>query len=118
VGGHCKDANCKNQYEPLTGHCVVDPQPDTFVCGKSTCSVKKTGPIICSDSGAYSCPENTTCCQTKTGGYNCCPYLNGTCCDDNVHCCPNDHPVCNSKAGVCTKTDGTDPISWSATNKN
>jgi len=45
------------------------------------------------------CPENSTCCQLKTG-YGCCPYENATCCSDGIHCCPNGYK-CDTTHGRC-----------------
>ncbi|KAK7919440.1 hypothetical protein WMY93_010724 [Mugilogobius chulae] len=35
------------------------------------------------------CPDETTCCKMKTGGYGCCPMPDAVCCEDNIHCCPS-----------------------------
>lgn len=44
--------------------------------------------IICPDN-VSKCHDNQTCCINTLGKYACCPYQNGTCCDDRKHCCPN-----------------------------
>jgi len=56
--------------------------------------------IQCPDDKSY-CPEETTCCQLKTGSYGCCPYPTGICCSDQKNCCPNGY-FCDS-IGRCTK---------------
>lgn len=33
------------------------------------------------------CPEETTCCEMKDGSYGCCPYKDGSCCEDKVGFC-------------------------------
>ncbi|MFT7809522.1 Granulins precursor-like [Arapaima gigas] len=54
--------------------------------------------VPCNDSVA--CPDNTTCCQTEQGQWECCPYPQGVCCTDYIHCCPH-NTVCNLSAGTC-----------------
>lgn len=34
------------------------------------------------------CPDDNTCCKSSSGGYECCPVIDGTCCSDGIHCCP------------------------------
>uniref|UniRef100_A0A3Q2D378 Granulins domain-containing protein n=1 Tax=Cyprinodon variegatus TaxID=28743 RepID=A0A3Q2D378_CYPVA len=38
--------------------------------------------------GTASCPDGTTCCKTKEGGWACCPLPEAVCCEDFIHCCP------------------------------
>lgn len=73
------------------------------------CIPNQSGPIICAQGTTASCPEKSTCCQTSVGAWNCCPFENATCCSDNIHCCPSDHPICDIKAGFCLKDDKNNP---------
>lgn len=108
-GNHvCSDGN----YYP--GHCTGQ-LPITWPCKKpdgspNICTPSKPGPVICGTGTTASCPQDTTCCQNTAGSWNCCPFPNGICCNDNLHCCPSDHPVCDTQAGYCTKSGGGDPI--------
>jgi len=52
------------------------------ICALITCTAE-----ICSD--GTTCPGLDVCCMTSTGHFGCCPFPNGTCCQDLVHCCPN-----------------------------
>jgi hypothetical protein len=54
----------------------------------------------------WECPTGSTCCPNNSGGFNCCPYVDATCCSDNVHCCPPDYPICNLSAGQCQSSVG------------
>lgn len=58
--------------------------------------------IQCDDGS--SCPDDSTCCPSPSGGYGCCPTPNATCCSDQVHCCPSDFPVCDLTRGECTSS--------------
>ncbi|XP_020508364.3 granulin a [Labrus bergylta] len=51
-----------------------------------------------------SCPDGSTCCKTKEGGWACCPLPEAVCCEDFIHCCPKGKK-CNVAAGTCD--DGT-----------
>ncbi|TNM92968.1 hypothetical protein fugu_018370 [Takifugu bimaculatus] len=42
--------------------------------------------VLCDDH--YRCPDGTTCCKNSAGGWSCCPYSPGSCCQDGYHCCP------------------------------
>jgi len=110
-GGY-PNCSCDSQgnciYQP--GHCtgkipVVWPKYPGQTCIPST-----PGPVICGTGTTASCPQDSVCCQNSAGSWNCCPFSDGVCCSDNTHCCPGDHPVCDIKAGYCTKADGSDPI--------
>uniref|UniRef100_A0A8C1MS83 Granulin a n=1 Tax=Cyprinus carpio TaxID=7962 RepID=A0A8C1MS83_CYPCA len=57
-----------------------------------------------------SCPDGSTCCKTKEGGWACCPLPQAVCCDDFIHCCPHG-TTCNVAAGSCDETSGSQP--WS-----
>nr|XP_043906826.1 granulin a isoform X1 [Solea senegalensis] len=58
---------------------------------------------------AISCPDNTTCCKTKEGGWACCPMPEAVCCDDFIHCCPKGS-TCDLPAQSCD--DGTHSVPW------
>ncbi|KAG7233147.1 hypothetical protein INR49_007427, partial [Caranx melampygus] len=55
-------------------------------------------PVPCNDTVA--CPEETTCCKTKTGDWACCPLPEAVCCEDFTHCCPKGKK-CNVAAQTC-----------------
>ncbi|CAA2954995.1 low-temperature-induced cysteine ase-like [Olea europaea subsp. europaea] len=65
-----------------------------------------TPPTACDEYSA--CPASTTCCCVYElyGGacyvWGCCPLEGATCCEDQSSCCPQDHPVCNVRAGTCS----------------
>nr|XP_046271757.1 granulin a [Scatophagus argus] len=65
------------------------------------------GDVICSDSVA--CPDDTTCCKTKDGGWSCCPLPEAVCCEDFIHCCPHGKK-CNFAAQTCD--DDTCSVPW------
>ncbi|KAJ9580466.1 hypothetical protein L9F63_024355, partial [Diploptera punctata] len=60
---------------------------------------------VCPDKG--SCAPGMTCCVLPSGREGCCPYLNGTCCQDRVHCCPNGYDCQNSR---CRKRDDSTEV--------
>lgn len=115
--GNCEDPDC----DPQCDNCKYPPMPKSGTCRgpihvNSSCSEKKcvikppSPPVQCSDGSL--CPHATTCCSDGSGGSNCCPYDDGTCCGDNLHCCPQTHPKCDVANGLCKKEDGSDPIPW------
>ncbi|XP_028268541.1 granulin a [Parambassis ranga] len=64
-------------------------------------SVTKAAPgndVPCDET--VSCPDGTTCCKTKEGGWACCPLPEAVCCDDFIHCCPKG-TTCNLSQGKC-----------------
>ncbi|XP_051572907.1 granulin a isoform X11 [Myxocyprinus asiaticus] len=69
-------------------------------------SMDSNSDVPCDDTAA--CPDNTTCCKTKDGGWACCPLLEAVCCDDFIHCCPNGKK-CNVAAGTCEDPSGSVP---------
>lgn len=56
--------------------------------------------IVCPD-GRNECPDQSTCCRTRSG-YGCCSQENAVCCSDGVHCCPNGF-TCDATDNKCTK---------------
>uniref|UniRef100_A0A671L100 Granulins-like n=1 Tax=Sinocyclocheilus anshuiensis TaxID=1608454 RepID=A0A671L100_9TELE len=62
--------------------------------------------VPCNDTAA--CPDGTTCCKTKEGGWACCPLPQAVCCDDFIHCCPHG-TTCNVAAGSCDESSGSEP---------
>ncbi|XP_043089783.1 granulin a isoform X3 [Puntigrus tetrazona] len=60
--------------------------------------------VPCNDTAA--CPDGSTCCKTKEGGWACCPLPQAVCCDDFIHCCPHD-TTCNTAAGSCDDSSGS-----------
>ncbi|XP_051796967.1 granulin a isoform X4 [Acanthochromis polyacanthus] len=63
--------------------------------------------IPCDDT--VGCPDGTTCCKTKEGGWACCPLPEAVCCEDFVHCCPKGKK-CNLEAQTCD--DGFNSVPW------
>ncbi|KAI7803277.1 granulin a isoform X2 [Triplophysa rosa] len=63
--------------------------------------------VPCNDTAA--CPDNSTCCKTKDGGWACCPLPEAACCDDFVHCCPHGQ-TCDVGAETCEGPSGS--LSW------
>uniref|UniRef100_A0A8C7TFR4 Granulins domain-containing protein n=1 Tax=Oncorhynchus mykiss TaxID=8022 RepID=A0A8C7TFR4_ONCMY len=49
-----------------------------------------------------SCPGQSTCCETTTGNWACCPLPNAVCCADGDHCCPSGYS-CDDQKTCCTK---------------
>ncbi|KAK5884784.1 hypothetical protein CesoFtcFv8_018570 [Champsocephalus esox] len=56
-----------------------------------------------------SCPDETTCCKTKTGDWACCPLPKAVCCDDHESCCPVD-TTCNLVSQTCDGSLGSTPM--------
>jgi len=57
--------------------------------------------VQCPDEKSY-CPDDTTCCELKEGGYGCCPFGSATCCADKVHCCSHDYS-CDKSGSRCIR---------------
>nr|XP_055050054.1 granulin a isoform X2 [Misgurnus anguillicaudatus] len=68
--------------------------------------VSSTSDVPCDDTVA--CPDGSTCCKTKEGGWACCPLSEAVCCDDFVHCCPHG-TKCNLAAETCDDPSGSMP---------
>ncbi|KAF4116155.1 granulin a isoform X2 [Onychostoma macrolepis] len=69
-------------------------------------ALPKTSDVPCNDTAA--CPDGTTCCKTKEGGWACCPLPEAVCCDDLIHCCPHG-TTCNVAAGSCDEPSRSQP---------
>ncbi|KAI1901615.1 hypothetical protein AGOR_G00036220 [Albula goreensis] len=69
--------------------------------------VLATGSVTCPDGKL--CPDRTTCCETQTGGYECCPVPNAICCPDKAHCCPQGFQ-CNLQTQMCERRSGSMPM--------
>lgn len=65
---------------------------------------------VCPDK-VSKCPATATCCQLENKQWGCCPFVQATCCSDNVHCCPNEYS-CNPAKGECVRTINNDTIPW------
>ncbi|XP_073799715.1 granulin a isoform X13 [Danio rerio] len=63
--------------------------------------------VACNDTAA--CPDGSTCCKTKDGGWACCPLPEAVCCEDFIHCCPHGKK-CDVAAGSCEDPSGS--VSW------
>ncbi|XP_050962186.1 granulin a isoform X1 [Labeo rohita] len=66
----------------------------------------KTSDVPCNDTAA--CPDGSTCCKTKEGGWACCPLPKAVCCEDFIHCCPTGK-ICNVSAETCEDPSGSEP---------
>ncbi|XP_026064028.1 granulin a isoform X3 [Carassius auratus] len=69
-------------------------------------ALPKTSDVPCNDTAA--CPDGNTCCKTQGGGWACCPLPEAVCCDDFIHCCPHGQK-CNTAAGTCEDSSGSQP---------
>lgn len=91
-----------------------------LTCDDDTCSVPlvrklpavprrdvKVGDVACDSS--TTCPDGSTCCKTKDGGWACCPLPEAVCCKDFIHCCPKGK-TCNLAALSCD--DNTGSVPW------
>ncbi|XP_013402422.1 granulins [Lingula anatina] len=58
----------------------------------------REGKMISCPDQKEQCPDNSTCCAAKAGGYGCCPTINAVCCADKVYCCPPGH-MCEGGGG-------------------
>ncbi|XP_072224916.1 granulin a isoform X2 [Leuresthes tenuis] len=63
--------------------------------------------VPCDDTVA--CPDGTTCCKTKEGGWACCPLPEAVCCDDHEHCCPTG-TTCDLATLTCNGASGSTPM--------
>eukprot|EP00163_Fabomonas_tropica_P019380 TRINITY_DN33_c0_g1_i14.p2 TRINITY_DN33_c0_g1~~TRINITY_DN33_c0_g1_i14.p2 ORF type:complete len:188 (-),score=29.28 TRINITY_DN33_c0_g1_i14:118-681(-) len=91
------------QCDVSAGTCTKQSSADVVPMLKkfaASTHTKSAGEVACADGSQ--CPEGSTCCQTQSGGYGCCPYPNADCCSDKEHCCPGGYQ-CDVSAGTCTK---------------
>uniref|UniRef100_A0A671X506 Granulin a n=1 Tax=Sparus aurata TaxID=8175 RepID=A0A671X506_SPAAU len=91
-----------------------------MTCDDETCSVPlvkkiptiprqgaQAGNVPCDTTS--SCPDETTCCKNKTGGWACCPLPEAVCCDDHEHCCPAGS-TCDVTSLSCDSSSGSTPM--------
>ncbi|CAH1239032.1 GRN [Branchiostoma lanceolatum] len=127
------EETCCKSNSTLTHGCCPIPQatccsdglhccPSSFKCdlSKNACVLGdltlpwspkmevRLGATITCPGGTHDCPENTTCCQTASGHYGCCPLVKAVCCKDNTHCCPSGFK-CDESAGKCRQGNRTLP---------
>ncbi|KAG7238879.1 hypothetical protein INR49_030426, partial [Caranx melampygus] len=76
----------------------ITPPTEQEVTVSSVTKGAAGDPVPCNDTVA--CPEETTCCKTKTGDWACCPLPEAVCCEDFTHCCPKGKK-CNVAAQTC-----------------
>ncbi|XP_062841011.1 granulin a [Trichomycterus rosablanca] len=58
----------------------------------------------------HGCEDEQTCCLIpSSGGYNCCPFHQGECCDDHIHCCPEGF-LCQGEESKCS--NATHTVQW------
>uniref|UniRef100_A0A672FEZ9 Progranulin-like n=1 Tax=Salarias fasciatus TaxID=181472 RepID=A0A672FEZ9_SALFA len=63
--------------------------------------------VQCDETSA--CPDDTTCCEAKGGGWGCCPLAKAVCCDDHENCCP-EGTTCNLTTLTCEGRSGSTPM--------
>ncbi|XP_036943926.1 granulin a [Acanthopagrus latus] len=91
-----------------------------MTCDDETCSVPlvkkiptiprqgaQAGDVACDSN--FSCPDGTTCCKNKKGGWACCPLPQAVCCDDHEHCCPAGS-TCDLASLTCDTSSGSAPM--------
>ncbi|XP_051745681.1 granulin a isoform X40 [Ctenopharyngodon idella] len=98
AAGTCEDPSCSGV--PWVKQVPVQPVISQNVTDK------KNSDVPCNDT--KSCPDGSTCCKTKDGGWACCPLPEAVCCDDFIHCCPHGK-TCNVAAGSCDDPSGSTP---------
>ncbi|XP_051745655.1 granulin a isoform X15 [Ctenopharyngodon idella] len=98
AAGTCEDPSCSGV--PWVKQVPVQPVISQNVTDK------KNSDVPCNDT--KSCPDGSTCCKTKDGGWACCPLPEAVCCDDFIHCCPHGK-TCNVAAGSCDGPSGSTP---------
>lgn len=83
---HCcpQGMKCDN----ISSSCHQGSRNVTWFESKLALLVPESTFVIC-PGGTYRCPDNTTCCQSSSGEWGCCPYADAVCCSDHTHCCPN-----------------------------
>ncbi|KAK7167651.1 hypothetical protein R3I94_001899 [Phoxinus phoxinus] len=98
AAGSCDDPSCSGvpwveqvPVQPVFSQNVIDSQNSDVPCNDTA-----------------SCPDGTTCCKTKDGGWACCPLPQAVCCNDFIHCCPHGK-TCNVAAGSCEDPSGSSP---------
>ncbi|XP_076609487.1 granulin a [Chaetodon auriga] len=67
----------------------------------------QVGDVACDST--FSCPDETTCCKNKTGGWACCPLPQAVCCSDHEHCCPAG-TTCDEASLSCQGSSGSTPM--------
>ena len=60
---------------------------------------------ISKDECPGSCSNSSTCCQTVTGNFACCPYNKGTCCGTHGYCCPEGYTCDDPNKETCLLSD-------------
>ncbi|XP_067238020.1 granulin a isoform X2 [Chanodichthys erythropterus] len=98
AAGSCDDPSCSGV--PWVKQVPIQP-----VISQNVTDTKNSD-VRCDDTAA--CPDGSTCCKTKEGGWACCPLPEAVCCDDFIHCCPHD-TTCNVAAGSCDDPSGSTP---------
>ncbi|KAG1967864.1 progranulin [Pimephales promelas] len=98
AAGSCDDPSC-------SGVPWVEQVPLRSVISQNLIDTQNSD-VPCN--GTASCPDGTTCCKTKDGGWACCPLPEAVCCDDFIHCCPHGK-TCNVAAGSCDDPSGSSP---------
>eukprot|EP00914_Ancora_sagittata_P015706 GHVO01031261.1.p1 GENE.GHVO01031261.1~~GHVO01031261.1.p1 ORF type:complete len:813 (+),score=67.53 GHVO01031261.1:114-2552(+) len=95
---HC----CPNGYTCGSGTCSMDDISVPWQRKTPALAAKQPEEVTC-PGGTATCPDKTTCCLLKSGGYGCCPYPEATCCSDGEHCCPNGY-TCDPASATCHMT--------------
>ncbi|XP_008414664.1 granulin a isoform X2 [Poecilia reticulata] len=99
----------EEEAEKSTEAATANPLPplEEEVTVSSVTKADGVNNVPCDDTTA--CPDGSTCCKTKEGGWACCQMPEAVCCEDFTHCCPKGKK-CNVAAGRCD--DGLLSIPW------
>ncbi|XP_054616313.1 progranulin-like [Dunckerocampus dactyliophorus] len=62
--------------------------------------------VVCDDT--HTCEEDSTCCKTPAGEWECCPLPQAVCCPDGQHCCPH-HYKCDEQRAKCVQEGAAIP---------
>ncbi|XP_051995507.1 granulin a isoform X3 [Xyrauchen texanus] len=103
AAGKCEDTSCS---VPWLEQMPMRPISSQNMTETQMTSMDSNSDVSCDDTAT--CPDNTTCCKTKDGGWACCPLPEAVCCDDFTHCCPHGKK-CNVAAGSCEDPSGSVP---------
>ncbi|XP_015248492.1 PREDICTED: granulins-like isoform X1 [Cyprinodon variegatus] len=98
-----------DETEKSTEVTTANPVPSLKeeVTQSSVAKADAANNVPCNETAA--CPDDSTCCKTKEGGWACCPLPEAVCCEDFIHCCPNGK-TCNLAAQTCD--DGLQSVPW------
>ncbi|XP_041673046.1 granulin a [Cheilinus undulatus] len=79
-------------------HCCPEGHQCSADC-RSCIKKEFVATVLCGDK-VSECPDGTTCCETPSGKWGCCPMPNAVCCSDKLHCCPEGN-ACDLEHSKC-----------------